>query len=296
MASNILGKISRERVLSAIVLVIITLVSLLSGGIVLAIVLYLVSIVGFLELTKACGVRKTEEKKINSMEAAGIVATTVYYSVLFMAKDEGMFSQFFLFWQEADFSVVWIIAIFLPLIFLMSVYVFAYPNYTADQVMAAYFSLIYAPVTLSFVYLARQYEGGIYLVWVIFISSWVSDTFAYLVGVMLGKHKLAPVLSPKKSIEGSVGGIVGAVLIGAVYGSFLNSVFGVQYMGGILAFIGGVGSVISQVGDLAASAIKRNHNIKDYGKLIPGHGGIMDRFDSVIFTAPIIYLLIVLFL
>ena len=281
MASNILGKISRERVLSAIVLVIITLVSLLSGGIVLAIVLYLVSIVGFLELTKACGVRKTEEKKINSMEAAGIVATTVYYSVLFMAKDEGMLSQFFLFWQEADFSVVWIIAIFLPLIFLMSVYVFAYPNYTADQVMAAYFSLIYAPVTLSFVYLARQYEGGIYLVWVIFISSWVSDTFAYLVGVMLGKHKLAPVLSPKKSIEGSVGGIVGAVLIGAVYGSFLNSVFGVQY---------------SQVGDLAASAIKRNHNIKDYGKLIPGHGGIMDRFDSVIFTAPIIYLLIVLFL
>ena len=117
MASNILGKISRERVLSAIVLVIITLVSLLSGGIVLAIVLYLVSIVGFLELTKACGVRKTEEKKINSMEAAGIVATTVYYSVLFMAKDEGMLSQFFLFWQEADFSVVWIIAIFLPLIF-----------------------------------------------------------------------------------------------------------------------------------------------------------------------------------
>ena len=162
--------------------------------------------------------------------------------------------------------------------------------------MAAYFSLIYAPVTLSFVYLARHYEGGIYLVWVIFISSWVSDTFAYLVGVMLGKHKLAPVLSPKKSIEGSVGGIVGAVLIGAVYGSFLNSAFGVQYMGGILAFIGGVGSVISQVGDLAASAIKRNHNIKDYGKLIPGHGGIMDRFDSVIFTAPIIYLLIVLFL
>ena len=109
MASNILGKISRERVLSAIVLVIITLVSLLSGGIVRAIVLYLVSIVGFLELTKACGVRKTEEKKINSMEAAGIVATTVYYSVLFMAKDEGMLSQFFLFWQEADFSVVWII-------------------------------------------------------------------------------------------------------------------------------------------------------------------------------------------
>jgi phosphatidate cytidylyltransferase len=128
----------------------------------------------------------------------------------------------------------------------------------------------------------------------IFISSWISDTCAYLVGVMIGKHKLAPVLSPKKSIEGSVGGIVGAAIFGAVFGAYLDSVLGLSDFTIVLAIVGGVGSVISQVGDLAASAIKRNHDIKDYGKLIPGHGGIMDRFDSVIFTAPITYFLIIL--
>lgn len=175
---------------------------------------------------------------------------------------------------------------------MMSVYVFGFPKYHADQVMDAYFALIYAPVMLSFVLLTRQLDDGIYLVWMIFISSWISDTFAYLAGVMLGRHKLAPVLSPKKSVEGSVGGIVGAALFGALFGAYLDSTLGQEQYVMILAVVGGVGSVISQVGDLAASAIKRNHEIKDYGNLIPGHGGIMDRFDSVIFTAPITYFLI----
>ena len=101
---------------------------------------------------------------------------------------------------------------------------------------------------------------------------------------------MAPKLSPKKSIEGGIGGILGAALLGAVYALAIN-----QFTAGAdanvleYALICGVGGMISQVGDLAASAIKRNHDIKDYGKLIPGHGGILDRFDSVIFTAPIIY-------
>ncbi len=110
--------------------------------------------------------------------------------------------------------------------------------------------------------------------------------------MLIGKHKLAPILSPKKSIEGGIGGILGAALIGVLYGLAIN------YWGGNAAadllqyaIIGAVGGAISQIGDLAASAIKRYHNIKDYGKLIPGHGGILDRFDSVIFTAPIIFYL-----
>jgi phosphatidate cytidylyltransferase len=111
---------------------------------------------------------------------------------------------------------------------------------------------------------------------------------------MIGKHKLAPVLSPKKSIEGSIGGIVGSAIVGAIFGTYLDNTLGLNNFTLILAIVGGVGSVISQVGDLAASAIKRNHDIKDYGKLIPGHGGIMDRFDSVIFTAPITYFMIIL--
>ena len=111
-------------------------------------------------------------------------------------------------------------------------------------------------------------------------------------GVLLGKHRLAPVLSPKKSVEGAIGGILGSMIVGALYAYLIvESVISDQKILWIFVLISGVGAVVSQVGDLAASAIKRNHEIKDYGKLIPGHGGVMDRFDSVIFTAPMIYFL-----
>ena len=141
---------------------------------------------------------------------------------------------------------------------------------------------------LSFILLTRNLENGHLLVWLIFFCSWGCDTCAYCVGVLIGKHKMAPVLSPKKSVEGAVGGVVGAILLGIIYAAATKGGM-VEY-----AIICGVGALISMVGDLAASAIKRNQGIKDYGKLIPGHGGILDRFDSVIFTAPIIYFLSVL--
>ena len=102
---------------------------------------------------------------------------------------------------------------------------------------------------------------------------------------------MAPVLSPKKSVEGGIGGIAGAALIGVLYALAVNHWGNAGASIVSYAVIGAVGGAISQIGDLAASAIKRYHNIKDYGKLIPGHGGILDRFDSVIFTAPVIYYL-----
>lgn len=282
MASNILGKISKERTISAVILVIVALASILPGGVILASVLYVVSIIGFLELTKACGVRAKDKTGkyagINGLELMGIIIITCYYLVTYFSQD----------------TTYLVMIMIMALIAVMCVYVFGFPKFNANQVMNTYFSLIYAPVMLSFVFLTRQLENGIYLVWMIFISSWISDTFAYLVGVMIGKHKLAPVLSPKKSIEGSVGGIVGAALAGGLFGAYMDYALALENFVVILAIVGGVGSVISQVGDLAASAIKRNHDIKDYGKLIPGHGGIMDRFDSVIFTAPITYFLIIL--
>ena len=165
----------------------------------------------------------------------------------------------------------------------MFVYVFTYPKYQAEQVMSAFFGLVYVAVMLSFILLTRNLENGHLLVWLIFFCSWGCDTCAYCVGVLIGKHKMAPVLSPKKSIEGAVGGVAGAAGLGAVYAAIIHAPV-VEY-----AVICAVGALISMVGDLAASAIKRNRGIKDYGKLIPGHGGILDRFDSVIFTAPVIY-------
>ena len=136
-------------------------------------------------------------------------------------------------------------------------------------------------------------KDGLFLVGLVFLCSWGCDTCAYCVGVLIGKHKMAPKLSPKKSIEGGIGGLAGAALLGALYALAINKWGGasagvVEYA--LICFVGGI---ISMIGDLAASAIKRNHEIKDYGKLIPGHGGILDRFDSVIFTAPVIYYLAV---
>ena len=171
------------------------------------------------------------------------------------------------------------------MILLMFVFVFSYPKYHASEVMAVFFGLFYVAVMLSFVYQIRTLERGLYLAFLVFLCSWGCDTCAYCVGMLIGKHKMAPVLSPKKSIEGAVGGVVGAALLGVIYAAATHGAM-LEY-----AVICGVGALISMVGDLAASAIKRNQGIKDYGKLIPGHGGILDRFDSVIFTAPVIYYL-----
>ena len=111
-------------------------------------------------------------------------------------------------------------------------------------------------------------------------------------GRLFGRHKMAPVLSPKKSIEGAVGGVIGAALFGGIYGACIRGKVSAD-INVVLVYIVvcAIGALISMVGDLAASAIKRNMEIKDYGHLIPGHGGILDRFDSVIITAPIIYFL-----
>ena len=175
---------------------------------------------------------------------------------------------------------------------MMACYVIAYPKYHTDQMTLLFFGLVYVTIMMSFIFKVRYLEGGILTVWLIFVASWGSDTCAYCAGKLFGKHKLPSKLSPNKTIEGCLGGIIGAALIGFLFAlAFYRQETEYWWQ---FALIGGVGSVISQIGDLTASAIKRNYNIKDYGKLIPGHGGILDRFDSIIFTAPLVYLLAIL--
>lgn len=180
---------------------------------------------------------------------------------------------------------VWLILLLIFLI-ILAVYVFSFPKYNTQQIMGAFFGIIYVPVMLSCIYLTRMMDDGFHFVWLIFFCSWGCDTCAYCVGVLFGKHKMAPVLSPKKSIEGAIGGVAGAAILGTLFAIFTDASVG------FYAVLCGVGAIISQIGDLAASAVKRQHQIKDYGKLIPGHGGILDRFDSVIVTAPMIYILL----
>ena len=267
-----------KRLMSSVVLVILALVLLLTGDGVLALGMLILSLIAFRELTKACGVI-AEGQKNNALEAVGYAGIVLYYLVVYGSEN----------------PVYWVGMLALIFLGMMFVYVFSFPRFRAEQVMTAFFCAFYAPVLFTFIFLTRNLPNGIYMVWMIFISSWICDTCAYLTGMAIGKHKLAPVLSPKKSIEGAVGGVVGSALVGAAFGYFaLERVFADQNVTWIAALICSVGAVISQVGDLAASGIKRNHDIKDYGKLIPGHGGIMDRFDSVLFTAPIIYYLAIL--
>ncbi|GFI01965.1 MAG: phosphatidate cytidylyltransferase [Lachnospiraceae bacterium] len=263
------------RLISGIVLVALALAVILTGGYVLAAVLLFLAVVAYRELMKACGLAHVKEK-INGLEIIGYTGIAVYYFLL-------------VFVENKIFLLLVLITILVGFMFL---YVFTFPKYRAEQIMCAFFCVAYAPVMLSFIYLVRILPYGIYTVWMIFISSWICDTCAYAVGMLFGKHKLAPILSPKKSIEGALGGVLGSAIVGAVYAYFVvESVVMDQKVTWIFVLISAVGAVVSQVGDLAASAIKRNHEIKDYGKLIPGHGGVMDRFDSVIFTAPMIYFL-----
>jgi len=268
----------KSRLISSILLAILALLTVGSGGYILAATLWFISIIAFHELCLACKIQE-DKKKQNTLEIVGYIFTSLYYIDMAILK---------------NYQLMIMIAV-MALVILLMVYVFKFPKYHANQIMSTYFSFIYAPVLFSFVYLTRELEYGVYFVWVIFISSWISDTCAYCVGMLFGKHKLAPVLSPKKSIEGSIGGIVGSAIVGALFGYFVvEQVITTQQVTWVFALIGACGSVVSQIGDLAASAIKRNYDIKDYGKLIPGHGGIMDRFDSVLVTAPIIYFMFTL--
>lgn len=153
------------------------------------------------------------------------------------------------------------------------------------------FVIIYIIGFIMFIPLIYMSEHGKLLIWYLAISAWGTDTFAYLVGIKFGKHKLTPI-SPKKSIEGSIGGIVGSTLIAIIYTYFINKICnaGISYLE--ITGIAVVLSVLSQIGDLAASSIKRYVDIKDFGKIIPGHGGMLDRIDSILFIAPFAYFLL----
>ena len=275
------------RLASGIVLLIIAIGSMSYGGGPLAAILCGVSLVAFRELTKALKCAKDNEKTSsmarvpNGLEKAGLIGIICYYLTMYFVGED-------------TYLLMCIVGTFLAVIF---VYVLTFPRYDANQTVAAVFSYLYAPVLLSFVYQTRMAPQGIYTVWMILISSWGCDTCAYAVGKLIGRKKIFPALSPKKSLEGCIGGVLGAALIGWLYGYFfVEKAFPDKSIAWVIAVICGAGAVMSMAGDLAASAIKRNHDIKDYGKLIPRHGGIMDRFDSMIVTAPMTYFLTILML
>lgn len=255
------------RLISGIILVILALLIVGRGGALLFLASAVISCIGLFELYR---VTKME---VRLLGAVGYAAALAYYGLVWFHQEQ----------------FVMLVAVSALMLF-MTIYVVTFPKYGTEQVTVAFFGIFYVAVMFSYLYQTRMMADGKYLVWLIFLSSWGCDTCAYCVGMLFGRHKLAPVLSPKKSIEGAVGGVVGAALLGFLYALFFGG-----YMAEVknpkvaCALACGIAAVISQIGDLAASAIKRNHGVKDYGHLIPGHGGVLDRFDSMLFTAPAIY-------
>ena len=156
------------------------------------------------------------------------------------------------------------------------------------------FGILYVIMLLMFFAKINGMENGNILIWYVIFAAWGTDIFAYFIGKYFGKHKFSKI-SPNKSIEGCIAGTIGAILIMLIYTYIANTFWKMEFSYLAIGIIGFVLSIIGQIGDFAASSIKRYVDIKDYSNLIPGHGGMLDRIDSLIFLAPFAYVLLGIF-
>lgn len=257
-----------KRLISALVLLAVMGTALAVGGTLLLCLSVITALLGSFELLRVDHMQKSVPGCMSYISVIG------FYLLLF--------------WQRGDFVEFWVAA---TAVLMLSAYVVTYPKHHIKEIALCLFAVIYVGVLMSYLYQTRCLVYGNWFVWLILISASGSDTLAYLTGSLIGKHHFSE-LSPKKTIEGCVGGMVGAALLAGIYSLFLPE--GAARMFDInvqLAFvgIGAMGSVVSQFGDLAASAVKRNYGVKDYSDLIPGHGGVLDRIDSILFVSPLVY-------
>lgn len=184
-----------------------------------------------------------------------------------------------------EWYMLWLFASVL----LSLLYLFNIEHRKLEDAMATITGIFYVVFFSFHVTLVDQTGPYSIMVWLIVITAFGTDIMAYFSGYCFGKHKLCPKISPKKTIEGSVGGTLGSVILSGLFGWFFMPEVFVHCL-----VIGLLGGIVSQFGDLTASIFKRKMGIKDYGNLIPGHGGILDRFDSVLFTGPMVYYYIIL--
>ena len=263
----------KTRLISGVVILGLAILFMVLGGLPLYIFVFAISMIGLYEFYHANHI----QDKLTGI--LGYIGGAVYLLMLRTSYDNAP-----------------LMGIALATLLIMAGYVITFPKQKMNEVMYAIAGISYVCVLMSFIYLVRIRPTGLALVPLIFVSAWGNDTCAYCVGMLIGKKKIFPELSPKKSLEGLIGGIVGAAVLGLLYGLLFGSDL-TEFSNPLIActVIGGVGAVPAIIGDLAASAVKRNTGIKDYGNLIPGHGGIMDRFDSILFPAPAVYILAVLF-
>lgn len=243
------------RTTSGIIGIILLILIVNKGGIYLSTSILLLSIIGLREFYKA--IHNMEIKPIGYIGLLGSLG--LYISVLFPSIS-----------LDFVFTII-------SIILLLNVF-----NKKIDlkDITFTLLGILYVPFLLFHV----SYLDGTNYIWLVFIISFGTDTFAYIAGNLFGKNKLCPTISPKKTIEGSIGGILGSLILTIVFAVVLK----IDPLWKLIV-LSILASVISQLGDLVASKIKRTASIKDYGFIMPGHGGVLDRFDSIILTAPVIY-------
>ena len=269
-------------VTSGIIVAIFLPLLLFSQYIIYPIMLSILSFIAVYEILKAIGV---EKNAFISVPAYALGVAIPFFS--FFVSD-----------KTIEFLLILAALHFAYLIYLMGIGVFSKGKLQFNVISEVFAMITYVVVSFSSMSLIRYIDlaSGKYLVFLIFICAWSSDSCAYLAGFFFGKHKLIPEISPKKTVEGAIGGVVGSTLAYLLYGFVVGLIepeISVNYLA--LAIFGLTLSVVSQLGDLVASMLKREHGIKDYGILFPGHGGVMDRFDSILAVSTILLILCLVF-
>jgi phosphatidate cytidylyltransferase len=192
------------------------------------------------------------------------------------------------------------LALCVILLYLLAAAVFSHGKADIQDVSTAFMLWLYSLLGFfGLIMIHDHIRGGEYLYLLAFLGAWVTDVFAYFTGVLLGKHKLIPDVSPKKTVEGAIGGVVFCTLSFVGFGLLYNHFWAADGEKTIplvaMAIVGFLVSIVSQVGDLSLSLLKRKYGIKDFGKIFPGHGGVMDRFDSVLAVSIMLTVCFVIF-
>ena len=242
-------------------------------------------------LSLLCAIAVLEMLRVLGVHKNYALTAPVYVIALAMP----MLAYFF----AKDYTLAFILAaaaaLFVYMIYMFFVAVFMRGRLRYAQVSEVFASVTYIIISFTSFGVVRYLPNGLWNLIIILIAAWGSDSFAYFTGRLFGKHKLIPEVSPKKTIEGSVGGIVCATLLMLIYGFIISRATELTPNYIVLAVCGFVLSAVSQVGDLIASLIKREHEVKDYGNIFPGHGGVMDRFDSVLSITALLMVICILF-
>ncbi len=228
-----------------------------------------------------------EQGGIKAFKSPSYAFTIAYTAVLFNMYHEFLIRQDI--FRGRGYLVVSIVFI----MFLLTMAMFN-REHDLKSIIYTAFGTVYAVVPLSFAVLIMEQPQGKWLLGMVLVGAISTDTIAYFTGVFWGKRKIVPKISPKKTIAGSIGGIAGCILFMTGYAFLMNSVTG-TFPGVIkMAVIVVITGIVSQLGDWAASFLKREFSIKDFGRLIPGHGGLLDRVDSLIFLLPVLYIIFVI--